>query len=113
MTNDEQTTVSRNSKITIGAAALLIVSAASGAWWISVVVGSLEDQISESVGELTKLVSSNNERISAIETYNETIYRKRFTKDHAEIWWLRSERANPGGTGLIDPKSIFSEMGED
>ena len=121
----EQATISRNSKITLGAACAMVLAAASSVWWISNVVTSLKEANDESVRlvrkemtaavdqmaannqELSKALAETARRVSDIESYNENSYRKRFTRDHVEIWWLRSEREKPGGTGLIDPKLIF------
>lgn len=114
----EQVTISRNSRITIAAALAMVLAAASSVWWISGVINGLKqdnqetkNDITEAVEELGRKMAETSRRVTEIESYNETIYRRRFTRDHAEIWWLRSERENTQGTGLIDPRLIFDDGG--
>lgn len=127
----EQVTISRNSRITIAAALAMVLAAATSVWWISNVINGLKQdnqvtksevtksveqlgkEMAESNAKLSKALYENRRRVTEIESYNETIYRRRFTRDHAEIWWLRSERENPQGTGLIDPRLIFDDGGAD
>lgn len=103
MNNQEETTLSRNTKITVGAA-ILIVSTISGAFFGAYrVFSDMQNKIEQ------RLLQIDN-RLERLEEQDEIVYSNRWTAQHTEIWWLRSERANPGGTGFIDPREITREQ---
>ena len=115
MTDKEILSVGRNTKVTIGVAITLALTAGSGAWAVRDAMKGVEDEMVTARQELQHVASGLSEQIkenqrdlNGLKVYNQTVYKNRWTRDDTEIWWLRSEREKPGGTGLIDPNMIKS-----
>ena len=115
MTDKEILSVGRNTKVTIGVAITLALTAGSGAWAVRDAMKGVEDEMVTARQELQDVASGlsdqikeNQRDLNGLKSYNQAVFKNRWTRDDTEIWWLRSERENPGGTGLIDPSMIKS-----
>jgi len=115
MTDKEILSVGRNTKVTIGVAITLALTAGSGAWAVRDAMKGVEDEMVTARQELQDVASGlsdqikeNQRDLNGLKVYNQSVFKNRWTRDDTEIWWLRSERENPGGTGLIDPSMIKS-----
>ena len=120
MTDKEILSVGRNTKVTIGVAITLALTAGSGAWAVRDAMNGVEDEMVMARQELQDVASGlsdqikeNQRDLNGLKVYNQAVFKNRWTRDDTEIWWLRSERENPGGTGLIDPNMIKSGQESD
>lgn len=67
MTSAENQTITRNSKITVGAAISLVLAAAGGALHVSHALGEVKEQNKTSIEEMRAVIAEVSQRVAVIE----------------------------------------------